>query len=179
MKFYWCVIRIHAIHNLPEPFCHLSFYLMPISHESSHYRFQSNLFPLWTAAVHIKEKKKSKNCTTILSLPNLLRTFNWKGEMATVERQYAYIKKTTTTGKQNWEITVHYFRYLNCFLKKTNLIFLPQVKGKMKFTSFQHLILSNNSSQNLGKIPISSPWPITLHKIRDQLLEGKWQKFHT
>lgn len=119
------------MHNLPEPFCHLSFYLMPISHESSHYRFQSNLFPLWTAAVHIKEKKKSKNCTTILSLPNLLRTFNWKGEMATAERQYAYIKKTTTTtGKQNWEITVHYFRYLNCFLKKANLIFLPQVKRK-------------------------------------------------
>lgn len=50
--------------------------------------------------MHIKEKKKSKNCTTILSLPNLLRTFNWKGEMATVERQYAYIKKTTTTGKK-------------------------------------------------------------------------------
>lgn len=43
--------------------------------------------------MHIKEKKKSKNCTTILSLPNLLRTFNWKGEMATAERQYAYIKK--------------------------------------------------------------------------------------
>lgn len=50
--------------------------------------------------------------------------------MATVKRQYAYIKKTTTTGKQNWEITVHYFRYLNCFLKKTNLTFLPQVKRK-------------------------------------------------
>ena len=55
--------------------------------------------------------------------------------MATAERQYAYIKKTTTTttGKQNWEITVtvHYFRYLNYFLKKkTNLIFLPQVKRK-------------------------------------------------
>ena len=114
---------------LPEPFCHLSFYLMPISHESSHYRFQSNLFPLWTAAVHIKEKKKSKNCTTILSLPNLLRTFNWKGEMATEERQYAYIKKTTTTtGKQNWEITVHYFRYLNCSLKKNKSHFPPTSK---------------------------------------------------
>lgn len=50
--------------------------------------------------------------------------------MATAERQYAYIKKTTTTGKKNWEITVHYFRYLNCFLKKANLIFLPQVKRK-------------------------------------------------
>lgn len=100
-KVYWCVIRIHAVHNLPEPFCHLSFYLMPISHESSHYRFQSNLFPLWTAAVHIKEKKKSKNCTTILSLPNLLRTFNWKGEMATAERQYAYIKKQQQQQLEN------------------------------------------------------------------------------
>ena len=78
-----------------------------------------------------QKKEKSKNCKTILSLPNLLRTFNWKGEVATAERQYAYIKKTTTTGKQNWEINVHYFSwYLNCFLKKTNLIFLPQVKRK-------------------------------------------------
>lgn len=95
------VIRIHVAHNLPEPFCHLSFYLMPISHESSHYKFQSNLFPLWTAAVHIKEKKKSKNCTTILSLPNLLRTFNWKGEMATAERQYVYIKKNQQQQLEN------------------------------------------------------------------------------
>ena len=79
-----------------------------------------------------QKKEKSKNCTTILSLPNLLRTFNWKGEMATAERQYAYIKKTTTTttGKQNWEITVtvHYFRYLNYFLKKNKSHFPPTSK---------------------------------------------------
>lgn len=56
-KVHWC--NIHAMHNLPELFCHLSFYLMPTSHESSHYRFQSNLFPLWTAAVYIKKKWKN------------------------------------------------------------------------------------------------------------------------
>lgn len=51
--------------------------------------------------------------------------------MATAERQYAYIKKTTTTtGKQNWEITVHYFRYLNCFLKKNKSHFPPTSKRK-------------------------------------------------
>ena len=52
--------------------------------------------------------------------------------MATAERQYAYIKKTTTTttGKQNWEITVtvHYFRYLNYFLKKNKSHFPPTSK---------------------------------------------------
>ena len=116
------------MHNLPEPFCHLSFYLMPISHESSHYRFQSNLFPLWTAAVHIKEKKKSKNCTTILSLPNLLRTFNWKGEMATVERQYAYIKKTTTTGKKKLGNNCPLLQVLKLFLKKSKSHFPPTSK---------------------------------------------------
>ena len=125
-------------------------------------------------------KEKIKELYNYLIFTKFIKNFQLeRGNGNSREAVCLYKKKTTTTGKQNWEITVHYFRYLNCFLKKTNLIFLPQVKGKMKFTSFQHLILSNNSSQNLGKIPISSPWPITLHKIRDQLLEGKWQKFHT
>lgn len=116
------------MHNLPEPFCHLSFYLMPISHESSHYRFQSNLFPLWTAAVHIKEKKKSKNCTTILSLPNLLRTFNWKGEMATAERQYAYIKKNNNNWKTKLGNKCPLLQVLKLFLKKNKSHFPPTSK---------------------------------------------------
>lgn len=101
---------------------------MPISHESSHYRFQSNLFPLWTAAVHIKEKKKSKNCTTILSLPNLLRTFNWKGEMATVERQYAYIKKNNNNWKKKLGNNCPLLQVLKLFLKKSKSHFPPTSK---------------------------------------------------
>ena len=78
--------------------------------------------------MHIKEKKKSKNCTTILSLPNLLRTFNWKGEMATVERQYAYIKKTTTTGKKKLGNNCPLLQVLKLFLKKSKSHFPPTSK---------------------------------------------------
>lgn len=77
--------------------------------------------------MHIKEKKKSKNCTTILSLPNLLRTFNWKGEMATVERQYACIKKTTTTGKKLGN-NCPLLQVLKLFLKKSKSHFPPTSK---------------------------------------------------
>ena len=114
---------------LPEPFCHLSFYLMPISHESSHYRFQSNLFPLWTAAVHIKEKKKIKELYNYLIFTKFIKNFQLeRGNGNSREAVCLYKKTTTTTGKQNWEITVHYFRYLNCFLKKNKSHFPPTSK---------------------------------------------------
>lgn len=113
---------------LPEPFCHLSFYLMPISHESSHYRFQSNLFPLWTAAVHIKEKKKIKELYNYLIFTKFIKNFQLERGNGNSREAVCLYKKNNNNWKKKLGNNCPLLQVLKLFLKKSKSHFPPTSK---------------------------------------------------
>ena len=75
-------------------------------------------------------KEKIKELYNYLIFTKFIKNFQLERGNGNSREAVCLYKKNNNNWKKNWEITVHYFRYLNCFLKKANLIFLPQVKRK-------------------------------------------------
>ena len=75
------------------------------------------------------KKGKIKELYNYLIFTKFIKNFRLERGSDNSREAVCLYKKTTTTGKQNWEINVHYFSwYLNCFLKKNKSHFPPTSK---------------------------------------------------